>query len=119
MSFLTTILTYFGLARPEPQRDHRWPAVAAAWLKEHPTCAACGSRKRCQVHHIYPFAWPNGHLTELDPTNLITLCNDEVGNHHLEIGHLGDYKSRNPDVVKDAAALLAKRQNRPYPPDSV
>jgi NADH pyrophosphatase NudC (nudix superfamily) len=49
MAFLTTILTYFGLAKPAQQRDHRWPAVAAAWLKEHPTCAACGSRKRTRT----------------------------------------------------------------------
>jgi hypothetical protein len=62
-----------------------------------------------QVHHIFPFHYcialgrPD---LELDPRNLITLCEDEPRrpgqNHHLLVGHLDSFESSNLDVVLDA-----------------
>lgn len=102
------------LGRAAPIADHapegigprspRWPACRRAWLVQHPTCAACGSREMVQVHHKAPF-----HLfpqRELDPTNLITLCERPGVDHHLNIGHLGDWRKFNPRVEEDAARLL-------------
>lgn len=97
-------------------RSPRWPAARAAWLRLHPTCAACGAPDHVEVHHVYPFSWPRGAATELDPTNFITLCEHSSRNCHLSLGHLGDWKARNPDVRADAAAYLAKVRARPYPP---
>lgn len=87
-------------------RSRQWPAVERAHLRAQPACAACGARLHLQVHHIKPF-----HLfpqLELDPKNLITLCEPPgPGGHHLAIGHLGAWKKFNPRVVADAAAALA------------
>lgn len=85
-------------------RSPHWPAVRALHLKNHPICEVCGGTTKLEVHHIKPF-----HLhpeLELDPRNLISLCE---GNKaiccHLAIGHLGNYKLLNEDVVKTAAGL--------------
>ncbi len=96
-------------------RSSQWPAVRKAFLSTHPTCKVCGGTKNLEVHHKLPF-----HLhpeMELDPTNLITLCeSDENGvNCHLFVGHLGDFKSFNVAVDMDAAMWLSKLTTRPKP----
>lgn len=88
----------------EVPRSPKWRAVRRRWLKDHPTCAACGRRLFRQVHHKVPV-----HIDpsrELDPTNLITLCEIPKVNHHLNVGHLGDWTRYNSNVVADAAAIL-------------
>lgn len=92
----------------EEARSSRWPEVRKWHLEKHPTCEVCGhSGKRVNVHHIRPF-----HLhpdLELDPKNLITLCEDEAFvNCHLFIGHLGNFSGWNPRVVADAAVWKHK-----------
>jgi hypothetical protein len=89
-------------------RSPQWPAVRAAWLCVHPECAACGARKELRVHHIVPVHVDPAR--ECDLANLLTLCD----RCHLLIGHLGDYRSWNADVVADAARLREKVRNRPY-----
>ena len=95
----------------ELQRSPHWGEVRIWHLVEHPTCEACGGRDHREVHHRIPF-----HVRpelELDPNNLITLC--EVGpgrmNCHLVLGHCGNWKLFNATVDADAvhfAAMLAK-----------
>ena len=88
-------------------RSGKWPAVMRAHLKVQPRCAACGCGEGNQVHHIRPF-----HVvpdSELDPTNLITLC----PRCHLFVGHLGTWASWNAEVVADAAVWLRKIHVRP------
>lgn len=92
----------------EESRSSHWPAVRKAHLEKHPACEVCGhSGERVNVHHIRPF-----HLhpeLELEPTNLITLCEDEhFVNCHLFIGHLGNFSGWNPGVVMDAALFKHK-----------
>lgn len=102
------------------KRSSQWSTKRAAHLKSNPYCAACdppkGWRKLLhhgqqliglkpvQVHHIFPFhtciVLDRPDL-ELDDRNLITLC-ESGENHHILVGHLGDFKSYNPDVVKQA-----------------
>ena len=94
-------------------RSPEWDKVRKAHLKDYPNCAVCGGDKKLQVHHIRPFhLHPN---LELDPTNLITLC--ENGNKeidcHIFCGHLGSFKSYNVNVEKDAQYWLSSRENRP------
>jgi 5-methylcytosine-specific restriction endonuclease McrA len=82
-------------------RSPEWPRVAHEHLSHEPACAVCGHRGRgLQVHHIKPF-----HLypeLELDPKNLITLCEIKGRTHHLLIGHLDDWESYNKRVREDA-----------------
>lgn len=80
-------------------RSHEWPKVEKLHLSKFPACAACGSIKKPQVHHMKPF-----HLhpeLELDPTNLITLCMDN--DCHLLVGHGDNFRAYNPNVQEDAA----------------
>lgn len=92
-------------------RSPAWPQVRLLHLVKHPVCEVCGGKKRVQVHHIKPF-----HLhpdLELDPTNLVTLCEGwAVANCHLLFGHLGDFRDDNPTVLKDARHWGRKINNR-------
>lgn len=94
-------------------RSGEWPAVRARHLKLFPTCAVCGGTKKLNVHHIKPF-----HLhpeLELDPKNLITLCEALKGgaNCHLLFGHLGNFKSFNVEVKADTTSWFRKIATRP------
>ena len=94
------------------KRSGEWPRVRDAHLAKFPNCAVCDGSKKVNVHHKKPF-----HLhpeLELDPTNLITLC-EGVGtwNHHLWVGHLGSFKSLNSTVEQDAKDWAEKITKRP------
>lgn len=82
------------------KRSPHWAKVEKQHLSVQPTCAACGSSIRLNVHHIRPF-----HLhpeLELDPNNLITLCMEIDRHCHILIGHGDDFKAYNPQVVEDS-----------------
>ena len=92
-------------------RSPQWSSVRDAFLKQNPTCAVCGGTKKLQAHHIRVF-----HLNpsdELNPQNLIPLCEVSSRNCHLNIGHLGSFQSWNENVVEDARIWHDKRANRP------
>jgi 5-methylcytosine-specific restriction protein A len=77
-------------------RSGRWAKVREEHLKENPSCAGCDKREDLVVHHIQPVhLFP--HL-ELEPDNLMTLCHE----CHFTFGHLGDWKSYNPEIEYDA-----------------
>lgn len=97
--------------KPPVRRSSRWPAVRRAHLGQHPTCAACGARDALEVHHIVP-VHVDGRQ-ELEPENLITLCEGDTLNCHLWCGHLGHFKSWNKTVRRDAARFLARVRTRP------
>tara|TARA_R110000868_G_scaffold138335_2_gene352369 strand:+ start:2027 stop:2356 length:330 start_codon:yes stop_codon:yes gene_type:complete len=91
--------------KPLKLRSSHWEATRSLFLKTNPSCAACGGISKLQVHHKQPF-----HLfpaLELDPSNLITLCEEQT-KCHLDIGHLGNWKSFNPLVVEQASNALLK-----------
>lgn len=90
-------------------RSPKWPELRKQHITEHNTCAACGRNKKLEVHHIEPV-----HINpdrELDPSNLITLCDDPC---HLIFGHLLNYKSWNKNVVQDSIVYLDKVKKRPH-----
>lgn len=98
---------------PGTARSTHWPAVRARHLALFSHCAVCGGTKALEVHHKRPF-----HLhpeLELDPDNLITLCENKADgvNCHLFVGHLGSFKSFNPDVDADAKNWALKLAHRP------
>jgi 5-methylcytosine-specific restriction endonuclease McrA len=91
--------------KPLSLRSPHWETVRKNHIKLEPSCAACGIKSHLQVHHKLPF-----HLhpeLELVQSNLITLC-EQAGDAgcHLKIGHLGDWKSFNPNVETDAKEKL-------------
>lgn len=94
-------------------RSEEWPRVREEHLKKFPACIVCGDKRTVAVHHILPF-----HVhpeRELDPNNLVTLCSGKGShNHHLLVGHLGNYKGWNPDVRTDALVVGRKlKDNAP------
>jgi 5-methylcytosine-specific restriction endonuclease McrA len=89
-------------------RSPKWSSIRKEHIKNNPECAACGSSKKLEVHHKIPV-----HIQpelELDPSNLITLCDSPC---HLIFGHLFNYKSYNKTVETDCAVYLDKVKNRP------
>ena len=102
----------FLAGRPS-KRSGKWPEVRATHLKEEPKCAWCGGTAKLEVHHMLPF-----HLDptkELDPNNLITLCEVAGSNCHFDIGHGGSsWKDYNPNVKQDCISHF-----RPKPDEIV
>ena len=91
------------LAHP---RSSKWRKVRLIHLETNPRCAICGSDKNIVPHHIIPV-----HLDpekELDPDNLISLCESESFNCHLFFGHLKNWTRHNPEVLKDATYIREK-----------
>jgi hypothetical protein len=88
-------------------RSPEWSRVEREHLLRQPQCQACGHKgSGLQVHHIKPFhLYP--HL-ELDPHNLITLCQIEGREHHLLLGHLGNWGSYNEHVRADVKHFYKK-----------
>lgn len=99
----------FGFEFNFESRSSSWSKVRQQHLEKYPTCAACGRRIKLDVHHIEPVSVDPSR--ELDPSNLITLCNSPC---HFVFGHFMDYKSWNPDVINDCGEFLTKYKNRPY-----
>jgi len=80
-------------------RSGEWRAVRMAHIRDSPECIACGKREQLYVHHIIPYH-VNPKL-ELERSNLATFCFD----HHLGIGHNGNWKHYNLRCVDDAARV--------------
>lgn len=96
-----------GGPMPLMARSSRWPIVRAAHLMREGECRCCLAVDDLEVHHIEPI-----HVNparELDPTNLLTLCN----RCHLFAGHLGRWASWNVDVRNDCMLWRAKIKRRP------
>ncbi|HLZ64251.1 MAG TPA: HNH endonuclease [Ktedonosporobacter sp.] len=89
------------------ERSPEWARVAQVHRLREPACVACGYRgKKLQVHHIKPFHL-HPHL-ELDPENLITLCEARGREHHLLLGHLDAWDSYNEHIRADAKHFYRK-----------
>ena len=92
-------------------RSPEWPSLRRAHLAAHPTCAACGTATHLEVHHEKPVhLWPE---YELNPANLITLCESSTHNCHLIFGHLLDWSAYNRQVEQDTADYLSNVKSRP------
>lgn len=97
-----------GKAPKGAKRSSQWRMVRAEHLQSHPTCALCGGKRKLEVHHVVPF-----HVDpslELSPVNLITLCEAKALGItcHQFMGHLGNYRLFNPNVLGDAEQWRGK-----------
>jgi ribosomal protein S27AE len=87
------------------KRSHLWQDLEQEFKRNNPVCKACGSSVNLNVHHKKPF-----HLfpeLELDYNNLITLCMDGDKDCHLKLGHGGNFRAYNPNVIEDVAVFNA------------
>lgn len=100
---LTNLRDLLQGKRPtDVKRSPQWPTVRNHYIKKFPTCAVCGGNKKVEVHHKKPFhLFPELELVE---DNLISLCESGANGItcHLFVGHLGNYKTFNPMVERDA-----------------
>jgi len=102
------LLGFFDEIKFGSRRSSKWRSVRKAYIKLHPLCAVCKTKKRLEIHHCKPF-----HLSptlELSKKNLITLCK----RHHLTFGHLMNYHAYNPNIREDAKNFRLKIKNRLY-----
>jgi len=103
-----------GKSPMKASRSGHWSSIRKEHLKLHPKCAVCDGDRDLNVHHIKAF---HTHPElELDPNNLITLCESgERGiNCHLLFGHLGDFRNINPEVEKDTLIWNAKLKEKHF-----
>jgi hypothetical protein len=119
------------------QRSPLWPRVEKAILAKFSKCTTCSGAQTLQVHHIIPFHLCHlvyrGDL-ELDERNLLVLCEENVNDHHLLVGHLGNFESYNPggrtaiegtfiglsaQQIKSDPTWLQLMKNRPAPWDQM
>lgn len=101
-----------GKAPKGKKRSKDWRSVRSQHLEAHPQCEICGGTSKVEVHHIIPFHIDD--TLELDPKNLITLCErKKFGiNCHLLVGHLGNYRRANPQVEIDAVTWRMKLEDK-------
>lgn len=93
-------------------RSPEWDTLRRKWLKDNPKCVVCDRMTKLNVHHIKPYhIYPE---LELDPTNLLTLCENTGMNCHFIWGHLGDWTSYNSTVMEDSKQMKEKIKNRLY-----
>ena len=89
-------------------RSPLWRPTRHKHLVLFPTCAACGTKKQLEVHHILPFQYyPE---LELQLVNLMTLC--EYHGCHLRVGHCYNWKAYNRHAIEDAARELQRIAER-------
>jgi 5-methylcytosine-specific restriction endonuclease McrA len=96
------------LRKPRGRRSPLWRHVRRDHLAIEPSCQACGTVDDLEVHHIAPF-----HLhpeLELDPANLITLCEKAGHDCHFVFGHFHDWHRFNPNVRQDVARYDTERR---------
>jgi 5-methylcytosine-specific restriction endonuclease McrA len=92
-------------------RSPLWARVAMEHRLIEPACVVCGYKgPKVQVHHIKPFHLHP--LLELDPHNLITLCEAKGREHHLLIGHLDDWESYNEHIHEDVKRFRHKTEKQ-------
>ena len=100
------------------KKSPEWIKVATAHLQTHPYCLACGCKPvagELTVHNKYPYQLCNAvgrPDLACDERNLITFC-DGIGSeeHHLLLGHLGDWSSYNPEAITDATTTFFQRKS--------
>lgn len=100
-----------GVATLGKPRSPGWRALRERHLAANPCCIACGSTKNVVPHHVVPF-----HVNpsrELDPDNLVTLCESPTFNCHLFFGHFKRWDRHNPSVAEDARVWRAKMEGGP------
>lgn len=92
----------------QQSRHKDWWKHREGHLLQYPKCACCGDDNNVAVHHIKPF-----HLfpeLELEPANLITLCEGGPINCHFIVGHGGkNWRTYIPED-KLQLAILAMQQ---------
>ena len=93
------------------KRSSKWRKVRKKHVNENPFCAVCEDVRKLEVHHIEPF-----HVNpdrELDPANLVTLCDRKNIGCHYVFGHLKSWKSHNRTLEEDIEIWNDKIKNRP------
>lgn len=101
---ITLIKKLFGLNKElnvlSIPRSPKWSSLRKKHLIKNPYCCACGGNQKVIPHHIVPV-----HVDpslELDPNNLITLCEEKNFNCHLFFGHLRNWRFHNKNVIEDS-----------------
>lgn len=116
---ITGLLNYFTKRKSDvfevaADRSGQWRAFRNNIVKDG-KCAICGSRKNLQAHHKKPFKdFPE---LELDPDNIVILCENPSRNCHFVFGHLFNWSAYNDDIVNTIQyfqIIMKKAKMRAY-----
>ena len=93
--------------RPAKFRSPKWKKFESEMIIKQPYCAVCGNTivRELTGHHMKPYhAFPE---LELDPENILIMCYNGPGhiNCHLVVGHCGNWRYYNPNVIRDAKRI--------------
>lgn len=92
------------------KRSSKWPSVRESHIRREWWCQCCGAVEKLEVHHVLPV-----HVApdkELEPGNLITLCETEE-RCHLRRGHAGSWRRFNPAIRLEAKFPKPTPVNQP------
>lgn len=70
--------------------------LMAAYRKAHPACEVCGESRKgfVDVHHAVSL-WENIEQVGTNPDGrYVSLCNHKAYNHHLDLGHNGNFGNK-------------------------
>jgi 5-methylcytosine-specific restriction protein A len=101
----------------EASRDPRWKPFRNNYLVNK-RCAICDSTENLELHHKKSF---HDHPElELDPGNVVALCENPSRNCHFVFGHLMNWRLVNDDIdntimyfqlLRKKAKMKANRRN--------
>lgn len=85
-----------GWAILNPRLAWQEKKLMDAYADEHPGCEACGEKRRSHVdvHHRISL-WHDPSQAGTEPSGrFVVLCNHRASNHHLHLGHAGNFGKR-------------------------
>ena len=98
MQMLSRVVTWLYGKPKDAQRSSHWRAMRQAHMLLEPICQWCHGKLMLEVHHIIPFA--QDPTRELDPENMITMCELPGLMCHLYQGHKGNWHLWDPRIRK-------------------
>lgn len=93
-------------------RSPQWPTVRRKFL-EGKVCAACGGTEQLEAHHLVPFSVDRNR--ELNPENLLALCEHPARLCHFRVGHRYRWASYSRHATEDAELDRKRLEERVNP----
>lgn len=98
-----------GWGALNPRLAYAEKKLMDAYRKSHPACEVCGESRKgfVDVHHAVSL-WENIEQAGTNPDGrYVSLCNHKAYNHHLDLGHDGNFAER---YVRNVFVICAQER---------